>query len=125
MGSGGRSMLSTLTTKAIWVFALAATPLIPQSARRIKEVMPVLELLPGYVVADIGCGSAWLATAVADVVGENGRVYAVELRESTVEGLSRCERSRVSVSLPSHGRINSVPRPMPRGARWVGNERQS
>ena len=70
---------------------------------RAAHVVQVLDLVEGQEVADVGCGSGWLAKAVAKVVGSNGRVYAVEIRKSSVDSLRKRKIANVTPVL-------SVPR---------------
>ncbi len=56
---------------------------------RIARVIEVLDLQPGQVIADIGCGSGWLSEAIAERVGEEGLVYAVEIDEGDIRRLRR------------------------------------
>jgi hypothetical protein len=54
---------------------------------RTEHVVRVLEAEPGQTIADIGCGSGWLAEAIAEAVGPEGTVYAVEIQEGHVRQL--------------------------------------
>ena len=56
---------------------------------RADDVLEVLRIRPGLDVADIGCGSGWLAEAIAIELDGTGTVYAVELQESHIEVLRR------------------------------------
>ncbi|MHC4274294.1 MAG: S1C family serine protease [Planctomycetota bacterium] len=56
---------------------------------RVEHVIDVLQVRPGQVIADIGCGSGWLAEAIAVATGPEGTVYAVEIQERLVLGLHR------------------------------------
>ncbi len=53
------------------------------------NVLEVLEVRPGQVIADIGCGSGWLSEAIAKTLGDDGFVYAVEIQERQVRRLHR------------------------------------
>lgn len=44
---------------------------------------------PGMTVIDLGCGSGAFTTAVARVVGEQGRVYAVDIQPAMLQQLKR------------------------------------
>ena len=54
---------------------------------RILHVLEVLDVQPGQVIADIGCGTGWLSHAIAEAVGPEGTVYAVELQERHIRAL--------------------------------------
>ena len=45
--------------------------------------------MPGQVIADIGAGTGWLSEAIAEAVGTDGIVYAVEIQERLVRQLYR------------------------------------
>jgi len=44
---------------------------------------------PGMTVIDLGCGSGAFTTSVARVVGEQGRVYAVDIQPAMLQQLKR------------------------------------
>ncbi|MEE8143606.1 MAG: methyltransferase domain-containing protein, partial [Planctomycetota bacterium] len=75
---------------------------------RAAHVLEVLDLRPGYVAADIGCGNGWLSEAVAKSVGPQGKVFAVDIRESSISKVLERELPNVepvlsvedSVTLP-------------------------
>jgi ubiquinone/menaquinone biosynthesis C-methylase UbiE len=52
-----------------------------------KHVEPYVK--KGQVVADIGCGSGYYTLALAECVGREGRVYAVDLNEKAIRTLER------------------------------------
>ena len=54
-----------------------------------EHVIRVLDLRPGLVVADIGCGTGWLSAEVAKALSPGGRVYAVEIQKAKVEQVRR------------------------------------
>ena len=59
------------------------------SGERAEHVIEVLDVRPGEVIADIGCGSGWLSEAIAKALDPDGRVYALEINESHVRRLHR------------------------------------
>ena len=73
-------------------------------------VMKVLDVQPGQVIADIGCGSGWLSEAIAEAVGDGGLVYAVEIKEDPIRNLRHTASPNVlpvfslpdDVSLPAN-----------------------
>jgi SAM-dependent methyltransferase len=61
----------------------------PQEQRvaRAEHVINVLQVRPGQIIADIGCGAGWLSDAIAEALGPEGTVYAVEIQERLVRRL--------------------------------------
>jgi len=57
-------------------------------ARR-AEVVAALDLRPGMTVADIGAGTGFYTRLIADAVGSEGRVYAVDIAQSFVDEIVR------------------------------------
>ena len=53
------------------------------------EVITVLDLKPGEVVADIGAGSGYFTFRLAHHVGDAGRVYAVDVSPDMIVHLNR------------------------------------
>ena len=51
------------------------------------EVMEALAIKPGEVVADIGAGSGYFTMRLADHVGADGRVYAVDVSPDMIRHL--------------------------------------
>ena len=51
---------------------------------QINRVMDVLGIGPGKNVADIGAGSGWFTVRAARRVGENGKVYAVDINPEAI-----------------------------------------
>jgi ubiquinone/menaquinone biosynthesis C-methylase UbiE len=49
-----------------------------------KKIMGAF-VKPGDVAVDVGCGGGFFAVELADMVGENGRVIAVDLQEEMLE----------------------------------------
>jgi ubiquinone/menaquinone biosynthesis C-methylase UbiE len=54
-----------------------------------EEVLAALDLRQGEVVADIGAGSGYFTLRFARAVGEEGRVYAVDVSPDMVRHLNR------------------------------------
>ncbi len=52
-----------------------------------KQVEPYVK--KGQVVADIGCGSGYYTLALAERVGPEGKVYAVDLNEKAIRNLEK------------------------------------
>ncbi len=75
----------------------------PERAREEEpdQVVAALRLKPGDVVADIGAGTGYFTRRLARVVGETGRVYAVDIQPEMLELLKR--------DLTARGLHNVVP----------------
>ena len=65
------------------------------------RVLRRIGVKPGQVVADLGCRWGHYARAAAQIVGEGGRVYAVDRDEESLQGL----RDHIG----EHGVTNVVP----------------
>ncbi len=52
--------------------------------QRPEEVMDVLRIGKGSKVADLGCGSGYFTSWLADRVGPEGRVFAVDMNEEEI-----------------------------------------
>jgi ubiquinone/menaquinone biosynthesis C-methylase UbiE len=63
------------------------------------EVVSVLELKKGEVIADIGAGSGYFTFRLAREVGDAGRVYAVDVSREMIEHLNRRIRELKSTNV--------------------------
>jgi ubiquinone/menaquinone biosynthesis C-methylase UbiE len=57
--------------------------------QRSEQIMDVLGIAEGSVVADLGAGSGWFTVRLATRVGPNGRVYAEDIQPQMVEVIKR------------------------------------
>jgi ubiquinone/menaquinone biosynthesis C-methylase UbiE len=65
------------------------------------KLFPVLALKPWFTVLDMGCGTGTYSIAMAKIIGDGGRVHAVDLWAEGVERLrERIERHRVNNIIP-------------------------
>lgn len=55
---------------------------------QIERVMDILKIADGNTVADIGAGSGWFTVRAAKRVGENGKVYAVDINEDAIKHIN-------------------------------------
>lgn len=56
---------------------------------RRHDVMQALGITPGMTVADVGAGSGFYVELMAEAVGRNGHVYAVEISRNWIELLEQ------------------------------------
>lgn len=62
-----------------------------------KLIVNSLKLKPGMAVADIGAGTGFLSLMIADKVGKEGKVYAVDIARGFVDNLLlRAEQQQLS-----------------------------
>ncbi len=81
-----------------------------RGGRQATDVIEVLSVQPGQVIADIGCGSGWLSESIAAALGDEGLVYAVEIDEDHIRNLRRTASPNVipvlslrdDISLPAN-----------------------
>ncbi len=50
-----------------------------------SKLLPPLKIKPGDVVADIGAGSGFYTVKLAEIVGETGKVYAVDIQKEMID----------------------------------------
>jgi ubiquinone/menaquinone biosynthesis C-methylase UbiE len=88
------SMKMHTAARTFWMFlvcAAAATTVAAQSAQRDKAdtelLIKVLEIRAGSVVGEVGAGDGTLTFALAQAVGESGRVFTNDLNKDRVKRL--------------------------------------
>lgn len=96
-------LLCSLGTASAWAQAATAPPEKPRKTStpytgdlsifeypdreqklHINQVMDLLAISPGKVVADIGAGSGWFTVRAARRVTESGKVFAVEINPEAI-----------------------------------------
>jgi ubiquinone/menaquinone biosynthesis C-methylase UbiE len=65
-----------------------------EEEERTDVLVDVLDLKPGDHVADVGAGSGYFSWRMAKVVGERGKVYAVEIQQEFLDMLMTNMRKR-------------------------------
>jgi predicted methyltransferase len=107
-GAAGRSGMRLLSKCGIikpavfLALILTATPAVQRARaqdpweaknrdawQRPEEVMNALGLKPGSAVADVGCGKGYFTFHLADRVGPQGKVYAVDVKKDLIADLRR------------------------------------
>jgi SAM-dependent methyltransferase len=68
---------------------LRRAPAILRPIRRLFEPPQRLVVMNGQVVADLGCGSGCYTFALAELVGSEGKVYAVDLDKKRIGTLEK------------------------------------
>jgi tRNA G46 methylase TrmB len=91
LGEEKRPKDQTKSHASRWLF-LRRPPAILDPIRRLFE--PPQRLIEPYVkkgqvVVDLGCGSGYYTFALADIVGPEGKVYAVDLGKTSIRGLKK------------------------------------
>jgi SAM-dependent methyltransferase len=75
-------------------------PLFRLGDRSLRRVAACVKR--GHVVADIGCGWGHYSFALAEMVGPEGKVYAVDLARKCVEAIARKAEKRGSRVIEAH-----------------------
>src|SRR5262245_23435332 len=57
--------------------------------QRPDQVMDVLQIGEGSVVADLGAGGGWFTMRLSRRVGPNGRIYAEDIQPEMIEAIKR------------------------------------
>ncbi len=60
-----------------------------EAEESISKLIPALNLKPGMVVADIGAGSGVITLMMADKVGDEGKIVAVDIQQEMLNRLAR------------------------------------
>ena len=52
-----------------------------------ERIMAKLDIRPGMIVADFGAGAGYFAIPAARRVGENGKVYAIDIQKQAIDNI--------------------------------------
>lgn len=58
-----------------------------------KEILAFSDIQKGEIVADFGCGNGFYPVAAGHIVGENGLVYAVDVKPESLEATASAARN--------------------------------
>lgn len=68
-----------------------------EQEERLTLLVESLDLEPGMVVADIGAGSGVISAMIADRIGPDGKVLAVDIQQEMLDALAeRCAKSGIT-----------------------------
>lgn len=104
--SGGRTVVPRSEAKrtAHWLFSRRGPAFLERVFRlgdeSIRRVSTSLQ--KGHVVADIGCGWGHFSFALADMVGPEGRVYAIDLARKCVAAVKKKADERGCRAIEAH-----------------------
>ena len=122
---GGRRWGVTLLLASVWLIGLAPSSGAQQQRERVpaefmsfrgaqwleraereleehpEEVVRAMELQPGDMVADIGCGSGYFTRRVAPIIAPEGRAYCVDIQPEMLDIMQQlAERDGVTGIVP-------------------------
>jgi SAM-dependent methyltransferase len=82
-----------LGRKIAWTMSYHGAPWLMRDNReaeeRTSQVLEQLQLKPGMVVCDMGCGNGYFTLPMAEQVGPTGKVVAVDIQPEMLQLLSR------------------------------------
>ncbi len=80
---------ATLTAVIVIVVVLLESPLLRDYWQKPGDVVRALGITPGARVADIGAGGGYFVPYLAEAVGDNGKVYAVDVEQEITDALAK------------------------------------
>src|SRR5262245_8274562 len=79
-----------------------------EQEERLTLLIENLQLEPGMAVADIGAGSGVISAMIADRIGADGVVYAVDIQQEMLDALAdRCKKSGITNIRPIRGTVKT------------------
>jgi ubiquinone/menaquinone biosynthesis C-methylase UbiE len=79
-----------------------------EKQERLSLMVKSLKLKPGMVVADIGAGSGVISMLIADQIGDEGKVMAVDIQDKMLARLKdRCAKAGIKNVVPVKGTVKS------------------
>jgi ubiquinone/menaquinone biosynthesis C-methylase UbiE len=102
-GAGSAEQLSEVSQDQInfWGEVIAFNNPRREAWERSDEILEFLKLRPGDSVADVGCGPGYYTFKFSEIVGEKGRVYALDTSQEMLDF--------VGASASKHGSKNVTP----------------
>ena len=105
------------------VMSFRGAPWLERETRDKEEqpykVIETMDLEPGDVVADIGCGSGYYARKIAKVVGPEGKVYGVDIQPEMLDIMMElCDQEEIANVVPVLGDPNDPHLPKER-VDWI------
>lgn len=74
-----------------------------------NEIVRLLKVPKNVSVADFGCGSGFFSIAFAKVIGDEGRVYALDILPSVLEAVqSHCQSLGITNVLPKRANLERL-----------------
>jgi len=89
---------------AHWLFSRRGPAFLDPILRLFDDCTRIVEpyVERGQVVADIGCGWGYFSFALADLVGPDGKVYAVDLAEKCIRAIRKRAEKRGLNNIEAH-----------------------
>ena len=90
------------------VMSYRGAPWLERTSRDQEEqphrVLEAMQLKPGDVVADIGCGTGYYARKIAPLVGPEGKVYGVDIQPEMLDMMMEyCDKEKIGNVIPVLG----------------------
>lgn len=90
------------------VMSFRGAPWLERSSRDQEEqpyrVLEAMQLKPGDVVADIGCGTGYYARKMARLVAPEGKVYGVDIQPEMLDMMMEfCDKEKIGNVIPVLG----------------------
>jgi ubiquinone/menaquinone biosynthesis C-methylase UbiE len=78
-----------------------------EKEEKTSKLMKHMDFKPGEVVADVGAGSGYLTFRIAKVVGEKGKVHAVDIQQEMLDLIQeRAKKQKLENVVPVLGKID-------------------
>jgi len=61
---------------------------------KVKEILQQIDIKPGFHIADIGSGGGYFTLKFAELVGDTGLVYAVDVEQKNLDYIARETKKR-------------------------------